>query len=95
MSTTTLRLPDALKARVAKAAKRAGVTPHHFMLEAVTERAEQAERRADFDAIAEQRYAHILETGQTLAWDDVRNYLKARAVGQSAARPIVQQQIRE
>lgn len=91
MSTTTLRLSDELKLRIANMAKLAGVTPHHFMLEAVTEKAEQAERRADFESVAEQRYAHILETGQTLAWDEVRDYLKARSAGHSIERPPVYQ----
>lgn len=91
MSTTTLRLPDELKARIAEVAKQAGVTPHHFMLEAVAEKTAQAERQADFNALAEQRYAGILETGQTLAWDDVRDYLKSRAASQPAARPVAHQ----
>ncbi|UYC14309.1 hypothetical protein [Xanthomonas sp. CFBP 8445] len=30
MSTTTIRLPDALKARIAKAAEAAGTTSHNF-----------------------------------------------------------------
>ena len=55
MSTTTIRLPDELKARVAVAAKHAGTTAHAFILEAIAEKAEQAERRADFDAVAEAR----------------------------------------
>ena len=48
MSTTTIRLPKDLKARVAKAAERAGTTAHSFILEAIAEKADQAERRADF-----------------------------------------------
>lgn len=35
MGTTTIRLPDALKARVAKAAEAAGTTAHNFILEAI------------------------------------------------------------
>ena len=35
MSTTTIRLPDELKMRVADAAERAGMTPHGFILEAI------------------------------------------------------------
>ncbi|MBE0508963.1 MAG: CopG family transcriptional regulator [Marinospirillum sp.] len=87
MSTTTLRLPDNLKARIAEAAKRNGVTPHHFMLEAVAEKTEQAEHKASFDALAEERYARILETGNTLDWVEVRDYLQARATGQTAVQP--------
>jgi predicted transcriptional regulator len=50
MSTTTIRLPEDLKARVAAAAERAGVTSHNFILQAIAEKAEQEERRANFDA---------------------------------------------
>lgn len=89
MSTTTLRLPDDLKARIAEAAKRAGITPHLFMLEAVAEKTEQAEKRADFEAVAEQRYSKILESGETLDWHEVRDYLKARVAGNSVARPAI------
>jgi len=87
MSTTTLRLPDNLKARVGEAAKRSGITPHHFMLEAVAEKTDQAERRASFDTLAEERYARVLETGETLDWHEVRQYLKAQIAGHSAAQP--------
>src|SRR3546814_20149299 len=38
MSTTTIRLPDELKARIAEAAKRAGTTSHNFILEAIAEK---------------------------------------------------------
>lgn len=91
MSTTTLRLSDDLKARIAEAAKRAGISPHHFMLEAVAEKTEQAEKRAHFEAVAEQRYAKILESGETLDWHEVRDYLKARVAGHSIARPAIGQ----
>ena len=35
MSTTTIRIPEKLKTRVARAAKQAGTTAHGFMLEAI------------------------------------------------------------
>lgn len=87
MSTTTLRLPDELKARIAEAAKYSGTTPHRFMLEAVAKKTAQAEQRAKFDALAEERYARILETGNTLDWVEVRDYLQARTTGQTALQP--------
>ena len=40
MPTTTIRLSDELKARVASAAERAGTSPHNFILEAIAEKAE-------------------------------------------------------
>ncbi|MBU3747850.1 MAG: ribbon-helix-helix protein, CopG family, partial [Burkholderiaceae bacterium] len=50
MTTTTIRLPEDLKARVATVAKRSGMTAHGFILEAIAEKTQQAELRADFDA---------------------------------------------
>lgn len=88
MPTTTIRLPDDLKARVAAAAKHAGTTAHAFILEAIAEKAEQAERRADFDAVAEARYAQIAATGKTIPWQDMRGYLEARMDGKTAKRPV-------
>jgi predicted transcriptional regulator len=79
MSTTTIRLPDELKARIAEAAGRAGTSPHSFILEAIAEKTEAAERQADFHDEAERRYARIVETGETLDWDEYRASLLARA----------------
>lgn len=87
MSTTTIRLPDELKARIAEAAKQAGTTSHNFILEAIAEKADLAERRADFEAVAEQRYARIVASGKTIHWDDMRGYLEDRIAGKAARRP--------
>ncbi len=87
MSTTTIRLPDDLKARVAAAAERAGVTSHSFILEAIAEKAEQEERRADFNEVAEQRYAKIVASGKTIPWSEMRRYLEDRVAGKPAKRP--------
>lgn len=88
MSTTTIRLPDDLKARVASAAKRKGTTAHSFILEAIAEKADQEERQAEFHAQAEARYADLIETGQSIPWSDMRRYLEARAIGESATMPV-------
>jgi predicted transcriptional regulator len=87
MSTTTIRLPEDLKARVAAAAERAGTTAHSFILEAIAEKAEDEERRSEFQQVAEQRYADIVASGKTIAWADMRQYLQQRAAGQPARRP--------
>ena len=68
MSTTTIRLPPDLKARVVAAAKRAGTTPHSFIVEAIAEKADEAERRGDFHAVAEKRYSQIAASGKTMPW---------------------------
>jgi uncharacterized protein (DUF1778 family) len=52
----------------AAAAKRAGTTAHSFILEAIAEKADQAERRADFHDVAEERCADLLASGKTIPW---------------------------
>ena len=89
MSTTTIRLPEDLKARVAAAAKRSGITAHGFILEAIAEKAAQEERRADFDAVAEDRYARLVASGETIPWLEMRGYLEDRLAGKSVKRPPV------
>ncbi|TRZ93489.1 MAG: ribbon-helix-helix protein, CopG family [Rhodocyclaceae bacterium] len=87
MTTTTIRMPEDLKARVAAAAKRSGTTSHGFMLAAIAEKAEQAELRADFDTVAEKRYARIVDSGATIPWEAMRHYLEQRLAGKSVKRP--------
>ncbi|MGQ5242383.1 hypothetical protein, partial [Xanthomonas arboricola] len=36
---------------------------------------------------AEQRYAGIVASGKTIAWDDMRGYLEKRMAGEPAKRP--------
>ena len=88
MTTTTIRLPEDLKARVATAAKRSGTTTHGFILEAIAEKTQQAELRSDFDAVAEQRYADIVASGKTIPWTEMRKYLEPRVAGKSAKPPV-------
>jgi predicted DNA-binding protein len=87
VSTTTIRLPKELKARVAAAAERAGTTSHNFILEAIAEKADSAERRADLADVAERRYAGIVASGKTIPWAEMRRYLEDRAAGKKAKRP--------
>lgn len=88
MSTTTIRLPEDLKVRIAAAAKRAGTTPHGFILEAIAEKAELEERRTDFNGVAEERYARIVATGKTIPWKEMRGYLEDRLAGKTTKRPV-------
>ena len=88
MPTTTIRIPEDLKARVAAAAERAGTTAHGFILEAIAEKAEQAEHRADFHAVAGKRYANLVASGKTIPWEKMRSYLENRIAGKTSARPV-------
>jgi predicted transcriptional regulator len=87
MSTTSLKLPDDVKSRAAAAAKRRGVTPHAFMVEAIRTAASAAERRAEFVAAAVSARKTLKRTGSGYRAADVHAYLRARARGESAAKP--------
>lgn len=87
MSTTTIRLPQDLKERIARAAERAGTTAHSFILEAIAEKAEQEERRGEFRDTAERQYAEIVASGKTVPWNEMRRYLKRRLTRNKVARP--------
>ncbi len=87
MSTTTIRLEEDLKARIAAAAERAGKTSHAFILEAIEATVEQVELDAEFRRVAERRWAGILSGGKTVPFDDAAAYLRARARGERAKRP--------
>ena len=88
MSTTTIRLPEDLKARVAAAAERAGTTSHSFILDAIAEKADQEERREDLNEVAEKRYAQIIASGKTIPWSEMRGYLEGRLAGKPVKRPV-------
>ena len=87
MTTTTIRLSPELRKRIARAAERAGTTAHGFILEAIAEKAAQEELRAQFEDVAEQRYAEIVASGKTVGWDEMRRYLEQRIAGRKIAKP--------
>jgi predicted transcriptional regulator len=87
MSTTTIRIDDDLKARVAKAAERAGKTAHGFIVDAIAQATEEAERNDDFHQVAGQRWAKFLATGEAIPWKEARAYLEARVRGEKLRRP--------
>ncbi len=87
MSTTTIRIAEELKTRVNAAAERAGKTAHAFILDAITETVMRAEMEAGFHRVADARWAKALRTGRTIAWEDAKTYLEARAAGKKAKRP--------
>ena len=87
MSTTTLRLPEALRARITKLAQRSGKTAHSLMLDAIAQKVEEEELRASFYAEADTRFVEIIKSGAGIPWHDMRAYLKTRASGKTARAP--------
>ncbi|MDZ7589165.1 MAG: CopG family transcriptional regulator [Rubrivivax sp.] len=87
MSTTTIRLPDNLRARIEKVAAARGSSAHSFMVEAVARAAEQEERRLDFEAEAGRRWKQMLRTGQYHTPEAMRAYGMALAGGDKPTPP--------
>lgn len=87
MSTTTIRIDNDLKTRVAAAAQRAGKTAHAFILEAISQTVEQVELDNAFNATADRRWTNIQASGKTVPWDDAKTYLAERARGEPARKP--------
>ena len=85
--TTTIRIEEDLKARVAAAAENSGKTAHAFILDAIAQTVEQAELDADFQRVAGERWAKVLATGKTVPWDAAKAYLEARSLGQQPRKP--------
>ncbi len=86
-SSTTLKVPRALKARIARVAKKSGRSPHAFMLDALerqTRREEQIEAFVE-EALTADRA--IEEGDEVYAAADVHAWLARRARGERAARP--------
>ena len=87
MSTTTIRIDEELKSRVAVAAQRAGKTAHAFIVDAIARMVEQAELDEAFDRVADERWSTMLATGKSVPWDDAKTWLDARSRGERARRP--------
>ena len=87
MSTTTIRLPDDLRARVEAVAAASGATTHAFMVEAIAQATERLERRQDFEAEAERRLQRMQQTGEYLTLEDLRSYATALARGEKPVKP--------
>lgn len=94
MPTTTIRIDDSLKARVAAAAERAGKTAHAFIVDAIAQTVEQAEMDDAFHRVAEERWARVLATGKTVPWGEARAYLEARARGEHPRKPVARKPAR-
>ena len=87
MSTTTIRIEEALKARIVAAAERAGQSPHAVIHDARSETVDRVEMDEEQHRIADQRWATLMRTGESVSWTDAKAYMQARASGKSAGRP--------
>lgn len=87
MATTSLKLPDDLKQRAAKAAHELGVSPHAFMVSAIEQAAHATEQRLQFIAEAKAAREEMIDTGNGLDADEVHAFLNAKVSGSEFAKP--------
>jgi len=85
--TTTLKLPEELKARIASAAEAAGKSPHAYMIEALAAHAALDERRRAFVASAHAAEQEVAEYGLVYDADEVFSYIQAKLDGKPNKHP--------
>lgn len=91
MGITTIRLEEDLEARIEAAAEREGKTFHAIIIDAIPQAFERSVSDDEFQRAAEGRLAALRRTGQSVAFDEARAYLEARARGGRPARPTARQ----
>ncbi len=86
-ATTSLKLPDTLKATIAKVAALEGKTAHALMVDTLQAAMEDALARQQFYAGAEAAYQDTLHTNAVFRGADVKAYALARVAGSQPVRP--------
>ena len=83
-STTSLKLPDSLKATIAQVAAFEGKTAHALMVDTLQSAMEDALARQQFYAEGEAAYQHTLRTNAVYGGADVKAHVLARLAGGKA-----------
>lgn len=86
-STTTLKLPEKLKARIVRLARQSGQTPHSFMVKALEREASREERMREFVREALAAKADIEAGGAVYRAEDVHAWMERLAKGEKPPRP--------
>ena len=86
-STTTLKLPERLKTRIARVARQTGRTSHGFMVSALEREVSRAERMREFIQGALKAKRDIEQGGNVYRAEDVHAWLEQLAKGKKARRP--------
>lgn len=86
-SPTTLKLPDDLRARLAAHAEAEGKSAHAYMLEALKEKADRADRRREYLQAGADALREYERTGIAYAMEDVERYVLGIAAGKKPRRP--------
>ncbi|MEP7156539.1 MAG: hypothetical protein ABI905_12245 [Betaproteobacteria bacterium] len=87
MSTTTLKISEALKLRIADVAQQAGKSAHAFMVDALESETRRAEMRSEFVQSALRAEQEVAQYGEVYAMDAVHQYFSDKLAGKTARRP--------
>jgi len=86
-TTTSLKLPDELKEKIADLATGVAQTPHAYMVEAIAEKVARDEKRRSFLEDARRSQEEVARTGIVYAHEDVMRWFRAIATGKKARKP--------
>lgn len=86
-ASTTLKLPEKLKARVAQIAKESGRSPHGVMVEAIEREVDRTERYRQFVKDAQAADKAIDAGAEVYSAGDVHTWMERLARDGKAARP--------
>ena len=89
MATTSLKLTDEIKKKVANSAQKQGLSPHAFMVQAIEQAVAATERQGKFLLDAKNARAETLRTGQGYDATEVHDYILARSKTATDSRPRV------
>ncbi len=84
---TTLKVPDDLRARLAAQAEAEGKSAHAYMLEALKEKADRADRRREYLSAGAAALGEYERSGIAYAMEDVEQYILGIAAGRKPTRP--------
>lgn len=86
-SPTTLKVPDELRARLAAQAEAEGKSAHAYMLDALKEKADRADRRREYLSAGAAALDEYERSGIAYAMEDVEQYILGIAAGKRPSRP--------
>jgi len=88
MATITIDLSDTLTAQLAEVSERTSITAHDFIVEDIAAKIAQGNALSSFDAEADESYAELLASGESIPLAEVRQYFERRIAGETAASPV-------
>ncbi len=86
-ATTSLKLPEHLKEKVAGLASGVAQTPHAYMVEAISQKVERDEKRQAFLRSAQESIRDFKRTGIAYRHEDVERWLLAKLAGKRVRKP--------